>query len=364
MKKTAALFMPAVLLLILSVFVLNDDGSSKKKKKLKKNISDSTEYNDSKQKNTASIFLNLPMGDKESYPPEEVQNFIKLLKEEESRTINSHTGIHSLTSRVEQYCRQFAISQQNQENLQESLMKNCFEEIVKATFPDKLEQITIYLKNLNQYRMVLESESNSSDGKSKSDKEEAIWRKRYELFGYDAAEELYASERFVKKVEERLTENTSSKKSLDEKIRYLEEEIANMKSLQQNQQTTGSEEFIQFGEYFLSSPKVQASLNSLSPKNRIQKLRAIRISVGIPENRLNELEEWDKSRFAEWERGKLYNKEIASLKSKPEISKEEFLEESKKLKESFFGKELAEEIEEEERKGIDRFAAKPEFFLQ
>ena len=65
-----------------------------------------------------------------------------------------------------------------------------------------------------------------------------------------------------------------------------------------------------------------------------------------------------------WEKGKQYNKEISSLKSRPEISKEEFLEESKKLKESFFGKELAEEIEEEEKKGIDRFAAKPEFFLQ
>ena len=119
-------------------------------------------------------------------------------------------------------------------------MRNCFEEIVKATFPEKLEQITIYLQNLIQYRMVLESESNLTD--SKANREAALWRKRYELFGYDAAEELYASDRFLKKVEQRITENTSSKKSLDEKIRFLEEEIANVKSLQQNQQDTASEE--------------------------------------------------------------------------------------------------------------------------
>ena len=180
------------------------------------------------------------------------------------------------------------VSSQGSQSANDSLMRNCFEEIVKATFPEKLEQITIYLQNLIQYRMVLESESNLTD--SKANREAALWRKRYELFGYDAAEELYASDRFLKKVEQRITENTSSKKSLDEKIHFLEEEIANVKSLQQNQQDTASEEFIQFGEYFLSSPEVQASLNSMSPKNRNQKLRAIRISVGVPESRLHELD--------------------------------------------------------------------------
>jgi len=361
MKSTAALFLPAVLVLILSVFILNDDSSSKKKKKHKKKISQTEEYIDSGPKNTDPSFLNLPLTDNETFPLEMIQNFIQLLKEEESKTIHTHTGIHSFTSRVEQYCRQRVLKQSN-ESLNESLMKSCFEEIVKATFPERLEQITIYLKNLIQYRMVLESESNLTN--TKTNREDALWRKRYELFGYDAAEELYASDRFLKKVEERITENTSSKKSLDEKIRFLEEEIANMKSLQQNQQYTGSEEFIQFGEYFLSSPKVQESLISMPPKKRNQQLRAIRIATGIPENRLNQLEQWDRSRIEMWEKGKQYNKEISSLKSRPEISKEEFLEESKKLKESFFGKELAEEIEEEEKKGIDRFAAKPEFFLQ
>lgn len=361
MKSTATLFMPAVLVLILSVFILNDDSSSKKKKKHKKKISQTEEYIEPTPKNTDSSFLNLPLTDNETYPPEGIQNFILLLKEEESRTINTHTGIHSLTSRVEQYCRNM-VSSQGSQSANDSLMRNCFEEIVKATFPEKLEQITIYLQNLIQYRMVLESESNLTD--SKANREAALWRKRYELFGYDAAEELYASDRFLKKVEQRITENTSSKKSLDEKIRFLEEEIANVKSLQQNQQDTASEEFIQFGEYFLSSPEVQASLNSMSLKNRNQKLRAIRISVGIPESRLNALEDWDRSRLEEWEKGKRYNKELTTLKSKPDLSKEEYLQKLKQLKESFFGKELAEEIEEEEKKGIDRFAIKPEFFLQ
>ena len=343
MKSTAALFLPAVLVLILSVFILNDDSSSKKKKKHKKKISQTEEYIDSGPKNTDPSFLNLPLTDNETFPSEGIQNFIQLLKEEESKTINTHTS-------------------QGSQSANDSLMRNCFEEIVKATFPEKLEQITIYLQNLIQYRMVLESESNLTD--SKANREAALWRKRYELFGYDAAEELYASDRFLKKVEQRITENTSSKKSLDEKIRFLEEEIANIKSLQQNQQDTASEEFIQFGEYFLSSPEVQASLNSMSLKNRNQKLRAIRISVGIPESRWNALEDWDRSRLEEWEKGKRYNKELTTLKSKPDLSKEEYVQKLKQLKESFFGKELAEEIEEEEKKGIDRFAIKPEFFLQ
>ena len=361
MNKTAALFLPAVLALILSVFILNDDSSSKKKKKHKRKISHTEESIDSLPKNTDPTFLNLPLADNEIYPPEEIQNFIQLLKEEESRTINTHTGIHSLTSRVEQYCRNM-LSRQSNQSMNDSLLRNCFEEIVKATFPERLEQISIYLQNLIQYRMALESESNLTD--SKANREAALWRKRYELFGYDAAEELYASDRFLKKVEQRITENTSSKKSLDEKIRFLEEEIANIKSLQQNQQDTANEEFIEFGEYFLSSPEVQASLNSMSPKNRNQKLRAIRISVGVPESRLHELEDWDKSRLEVWEKGKRYNKELSALKSKPDLSKEEYDQKLKQLKESFFGKELAEEIEEEEKKGIDRFAVKPEFFLQ
>ena len=53
--------------------------------------------------------------------------------------------------------------------------------------------INVYYRNLIQYRLVLESESNSIELKQNPrERRNYLERKRYELFGYAAAEELYA----------------------------------------------------------------------------------------------------------------------------------------------------------------------------
>ena len=362
MKGTAALFLPAVLVLVSAVFILNDESCSKKKKKHKKDYNPAAQYSESDKKNTVSAFISLQLTDDETYTPEQVLNFILTLQEEESRTIHRHTGIHSATSRIEGYCRQM-VARNNPNTFNEVLFMSCFEEMVKIAFPDRLEQIMLYFRNLIQYRTFLESESSVGSSKNQKERDEALWRKRHELFGVDAAEELYASEKYLKNLEQKISANTSSKKSMDEKIRFLQDEIANIRALQNQQETVG-EEFIQFGEIFLSSPEVQAGLRAMSPENRYKTLRAVRQSSGVPESRLDQLEEWDRSRASLWEKGQQYLKEVSSLKEKSDLSAEEYSQEVKKLKESYFGKETADEIEEEEKRGISRFTQKPEFLLQ
>ena len=55
---------------------------------------------------------------------------------------------------------------------------------------------------------------------------------------------------------------------------------------------------------------------------------------------------------------------MKALQEKTELNPDEYSLELKKLKESYFGKELAEEIEEEEKKEINRFTVAQEFLLQ
>lgn len=360
--KGAALFLPAVLVLIFSVFILNDSGCSKRKKSKKDNHKN-IQISDEVKKNSASAFISMQLTDDETYTPEQIINFIRILQEEESRTIHTHSGIHSAASRIEGYCRQM-VSRNNPNIFNDALFMSCFEEIVKTAFPDRLEQITLYFRNLLQYRIFLESELNAGDSKSKKEQEEILWKKRKELFGIDAAEELYASDRYMKNLEQKISANTAGKKSLNEKIRFLQDEIANIKALQQNQSESSGEEFIQFGEIFLSSPEVQAGLRSMSPESRYKSLKEIRRAAGVPEIRLNQLEDWDRSRESVWEKGQQYLKEAGALKEKPDLSPEEYSQELKKLQESHFGKEMADEIADEEKRGVNRFSQKPDFLLQ
>lgn len=353
--------MPAVLTLILGIFLLNDAGFSKKKSTHKRESGQVD--GGSAQKSAVSAFISLQLTDDAEYTSEKILSFIQLLQDEESKTIHRHTGIHSLTSRIESYCRQM-VMHNNPNSFNEVLFMSCFEETVKASFPERLEQIVQYLRNLLQYRSFLEFQSNSGNYKNKKEQEDALWQKRQELFGFDAVEELYAGERYIKNMEQKIAKSSSGRKSLDEKIRSFEEEIANIKASRPNPQEGETDEFIQFGEIFLSSPEVQSSLRSMSADQRNRKMREIRRSAGIPEERLNQLEEWDRNSFSLWEKGQQYLKEAGALKEKSDLSQEEYSQELKKLKESYFGKETADEIEEEEKRGISRFSQKPEFMLQ
>lgn len=361
MNKKEALFLPATLILICIVFIFTMEGGTKRKKKHKKEIQEVSENKNSSQNPSLTAFYNAIQTDNEHFPQTEIQNFISMLQDEEINTINTHTGIHSVTSRIENFCKQL-VNQSSPDYFNNTLFNTCFEELVKASFPEKQEMINVYYRNLIQYRLVLETENNSSEVKTKSEREDMIWRKRYELFGYAAAEELYAGERYLLNIKQKIIANTSSKKNFDEKINSLQNEIAILKM--QRQQDSSGEEFIEFGEYFLSSPEVQKSLKSMSEEVRAQKLRSLRLAVGIPESRLKQLEEWDKNRTQLQIKGNSYLKEMKALQEKSELNPDEYSIELKKLKESYFGKELAEEIEEEEKKGFNRFAATQEFLLQ
>jgi hypothetical protein len=361
MNKKEALFLPATLILICIVFIVTMEGGTKRKKKHKKETQEVSENKNSNQNSSLTAFYNAIQTDNEHFPQAEIQNFISMLQDEETNSINTHTGIHSVTSRIENFCKQL-VNQSSPDYFNNTLFNTCFEELVKASFPEKQEMINVYYRNLIQYRLVLETENNSSEVKTKSEREDMIWRKRYELFGYAAAEELYAGERYLLNIKQKIIANTSSKKNFDEKINSLQNEIAILKM--QRQQDSSGEEFIEFGEYFLSSPEVQKSLKSMPEEARAQKLRSLRLAVGIPESRLTQLEEWDKNRTQLQLKGNSYLKEMKALQEKSELKPDEYSIELKKLKESYFGKELADEIEEEEKKGIYRFANTQEFLLQ
>ncbi len=356
------LFLPVILIIVTITFFFsgeNEDKAKKKKRRYKSLNYESVFKSDDFLKG----FMDLGLIDDELFSLDEIQNFIQLLQREESATINTHSGIHSVSSRIENFCRQM-VNNKDKESFQENLFQSCFEELAKAAFPSKFYEITNYYKNLVRYRNWLESQKNSNIPTGSMEWDVLVWQKRYEIFGMEASEELYASERYLKNIKLQMDANAASNKSLENKIDMLKDNIANVIALQENPKDKIGEEFIEYGEMFLSAPKVQENLWSLSPDRRNELLRKIRISVGVPESRLDELEAWDVSRINEWEKGQLYLKELKRLKTKHESNDDQFKQDSERLRLLLFGNEQSEEIYAEEQKGMNRFLQKPTFLLQ
>ena len=66
----------------------------------------------SSQNTSLTAFYNAIQTDNEHLSQAEIQNFISMLQEEELNTINTHMGIHSVTSRIENFCKQL-VNQNN-----------------------------------------------------------------------------------------------------------------------------------------------------------------------------------------------------------------------------------------------------------
>jgi hypothetical protein len=357
----ATVLFPIVLVIILLIFYIskNDNPKAEKNKNENETI---LEIKNNFDGDIISSLRDLGLTENDFFSNDEIFNFLSQLQNEEIDSIHTHTGIHSVTSRIDIFCKQM-VSQSDPNYLQSDLVVRCFEEMSRVSFPDKLEELLIYYKNLTQYKVWLETGFNTNYSIDPIKMEDEKWQKRYELFGMDAAEEIYASERYNKNLNQQVEYYSKGKQNITEKINSLGDYIANLKATQSNQQEISDEDYIQYGQKFLSTPEIQSGLMKLSPEKQIKMLRNIRLSVGLSESKVNELESWDKSRMSEWEKGQTYLQEINSLKDKMESNSPEFDKESRRIKETYFGKELSDEIEQEDKNGNNRFQKKFEFFL-
>jgi len=363
MQSKISFLLPFILIILSITYFLSGEDGHKSKKNKKKYRSLQSESNILRSDTISTNFMELGLVDEELFSLEEISKFLQLLQREETENLHTHSGIHSITSRIENYCRQL-VNNYDKNNFQEYFLHSCIEELAKVAFPLKYADISSYYKSLLKYRAWLESSQSIENKRKGMEWEISLWQKRYEIFGMEASEELYAGERYLKKIQSQIDLSSGSDKNIDVKIDLLKENINNLVSLKQNPQDSLGEEFVQYGEMFLSSTKVQENLWELQPERRYETLKKIRTSVGIPENRLEDLDRWDRQRISEWEKGQLYLKELNELKKNIGSNREKFNQESEKLKVLILGTENASEIIEEEKQGINRFAQKPVFLLQ
>ena len=363
MQSKISFLLPIILIILSITYFLSGEDVQKSKKNKKKYRSLQSESNVSRSDSISNNFMELGLVDEDVFSLEEISNFLQQLQREETENLNTHSGIHSITSRIENYCRQL-VNNYDKNNFQENLLQSCIEELARVAFPSKYADIIFYYKSLIKYRDWLESYQSIENKRKGKEYEISVWQKRYEIFGMEASEELYAGERYLKKIQSQIDLSAESNNNIDTKIDLLRENINHIVSLKQNPQDSLGEDFIQFGESFLKSPKVQENIWELQAERRYETLKKIRTSVGIPENRLEDLETWDRQRISEWEKGQLYLKELNELKKNSGNKGEKFSQDSEKLRILIFGNENAIEVLEEEKQGINRFSQKPVFLLQ
>lgn len=218
-------------------------------------------------------------------------------------------------------------------------------EFLRIAFPELADQLTDKINALVDYEQWTE-ELATMTFSSVDARQDALWGKRYELFG-DEAESIWISEHQnrlintgLKALEYRgdFQEQRLQYQTLLEDV-YGEDEVPNQPQAQMNQ-----------SHNFLSLKGVQDNLHAMSADTQIDALRELRQDLGLDEAALDRLAALDQQRAVTWEKGMRYE-ELRKSVADSVASEQQLLQ----LRVELFGETEAEFIKSEETAGFYRF---------
>ncbi len=90
--------------------------------------------------------------------------------------------------------------------------------LLKATFPDLADEIFHRFEQYQEYQKWLEEERNKLYSLSPEERQNILWDKRYEIFGKDAANEIWAGELRAQELKTSLKEIDQSTGNLNDKL--------------------------------------------------------------------------------------------------------------------------------------------------
>lgn len=226
--------------------------------------------------------------------------------------------------------------------------KEKLREIIKLAFPDMATELLARFDAVQQYEDWQLSNNSSKDIDPK-DKRRSEWDKRIELFGEEAAHQIWEDQYKGEQMEARLNTIAESQRSFGDKT---QDYVSALKDVYGSDAFERVEPMDRMGNFYMLK-SVQQDLASMPRDQRTAELRNFRKAIGLDDESIERLEALDQQRDQNHDLGMSYMTQRKALES--QLSGAELLEEAYKLQKKVFGEAQAEFIHNEEQSGYYRF---------
>ncbi|MGB4268438.1 MAG: hypothetical protein WBK20_04575 [Spirochaetota bacterium] len=221
--------------------------------------------------------------------------------------------------------------------------------MLREIFPGMENEIFDTFEKLHKYNKWLEENENDLAQLSSKDKRNALWEKRYEIFGQDA-DQVWEAEKRIEPIYNALDTIQESNMPFNEKLSLYKQSI--QEAYKSNTDTFVARKQQELMNSFLEVESVQKDLENMTPQERKESLKEVRKAMGLDSAALQRWEELDTVRDQRWDAGMQYMQQRAELEKK--YKGEELQKQLDSLRIKYFGDE-AETIKAEEESGYFRF---------
>jgi hypothetical protein len=223
---------------------------------------------------------------------------------------------------------------------------------LRAAFPERYAELAANLQHRLDYEAWLKRDNDRLRGLGERERREAIWEERKRLFGEDAAEEIWASERKNQALGDALAAiDARPDGTVSDRLSAYKESL--QEAHQEHTDTYLENHRQEVLNRFLALGSVQQELASLSAADRAAALRSVRAGLGLDDAALGRWDALDQERDRRWELGQRYMAERAALAK--QYTGDALEGQLQLLRARYFGAEAA-TIADEETSGFFRFA--------
>ncbi|MEW6526284.1 MAG: hypothetical protein AB1444_06405 [Spirochaetota bacterium] len=230
--------------------------------------------------------------------------------------------------------------------------------MLREIFPGMENEIFDIFEKLHKYNTWLEENEKDLAQLSSKDKRNALWEKRYEIFGKDA-DQVWESEKRIEPIYTALDTIQEGNMPFHEKLSLYKQSI--QEAYKSNTDTFVARKQQELMNSFLDVESVQKDLSNMTPQERKESLKEVRKAMGLDSAALQRWEELDTIRDQRWDAGMQYMQQCAELEKKYKGAELEKQLDSLRIK--YFGDE-AETIKNEEESGYYRFSQPRKYGLE
>ncbi|WP_136797270.1 hypothetical protein [Desulfosediminicola ganghwensis] len=230
---------------------------------------------------------------------------------------------------------------------------DALEAIIRSAYPAQAKELLDLAKKLGEYRQWFEDQQDFS-GYTGAERREIIWQMRMEIFGVQAAEEIWNHELRNETITDAMKRiGQLEGTSLQEKMDYLLESIDSV--YDEGVDLIGEDLRLSLLNVFLGLDGVQVDLHAASAAERADSLLELRRAIGYDDAAISRLTELDAIRDERWSAGQQYLQERQRIVA--DYQGAEQTQQLKQLGRDYFGDEAG-TIEAELQAGFNRFEQK------
>lgn len=232
-----------------------------------------------------------------------------------------------------------------------------FEMILRKAFPNLADAILALLAKKDIYDTWLLGKMIELNKMDLEDQKEALWTKRYEIFGKEDAEQIWVLERDEKEEREEAM-NTVLNMLNQSKDVAMHDRIYLLQSAYEENFFGTVEDLVLdssgvLAQTIFSMDVVQEELAAMTPEDRQQEINSVRRQLGFEESQIEWLAQRDQERNKRWLNGHAYMEERAEIEKQYEG--EELESNLNLLRERYFNDEATTIKKEEELIGFFRY---------